>query len=200
MGVDIKQLAAGLGVSASTVSRALNGYTDIKAETRERIIKRAHELNYHPNLRAQRLAKGRADAVGIVYPFDNGYVGNPKFLEMISTFSARLESDGIDLLLAAAGDVTEMATYGRLVRGGRVDAILLADTKVIDPRIDFLQQAGIPFLSHISNCAATVSIRLSFCAVSIWRLFRRVAAIKTQATVTIKSQRSTSAATFRLFL
>jgi LacI family transcriptional regulator len=148
MGVDIKQLAAGLGVSASTVSRALNGYTDIKAETRERIIKRAHELNYHPNLRAQRLAKGRADAVGIVYPFDNGYVGNPKFLEMISTFSARLESDGIDLLLAAAGDVTEMATYGRLVRGGRVDAILLADTKVVDPRIDFLQQAGIPFLCY----------------------------------------------------
>jgi LacI family transcriptional regulator len=138
MGVDIKQLAAGLGVSASTVSRALNGYTDIKAETRERIVKRANELNYHPNLRAQRLAKGRADAVGIVYPFDNGYVGNPKFLEMISAFSARLESSGIDLLLAAAGDASEMATYGRL----------LADTKVVDSRIDFLQQAGIPFLCY----------------------------------------------------
>jgi LacI family transcriptional regulator len=148
MGVDIKQLAAGLGVSASTVSRALNGYTDIKAETRERIVKRANELNYHPNLRAQRLAKGRADAVGIVYPFDNGYVGNPKFLEMISAFSARLESSGIDLLLAAAGDASEMATYGRLVRGGRVDAILLADTKVVDSRIDFLQQAGLPFLCY----------------------------------------------------
>jgi LacI family transcriptional regulator len=148
MGVDIKQLAAGLGVSASTVSRALNGYTDIKAETRERIVKRANELNYHPNLRAQRLAKGRADAVGIVYPFDNGYVGNPKFLEMISAFSARLENSGIDLLLAAAGEASEMATYGRLVRGGRVDAILLADTKVVDSRIDFLQQAGIPFLCY----------------------------------------------------
>jgi LacI family transcriptional regulator len=148
MGVDIKQLAAGLGVSASTVSRALNGYTDIKAETRERIVKRANELNYHPNLRAQRLAKGRADAVGIVYPFDNGYVGNPKFLEMISAFSARLESSGIDLLLAAAGDASEMATYGRLVRGGRVDAILLADTKVVDSRIDFLQEASIPFLCY----------------------------------------------------
>ena len=148
MGVDIKQLAAGLGVSASTVSRALNGYTDIKAETRERIVKRANELNYHPNLRAQRLAKGRADAVGIVYPFDNGYVGNPKFLEMISTFSARLESSGIDLLLAAAGEASEMATYGRLVRGGRVDAILLADTRVNDSRIDFLQEASIPFLCY----------------------------------------------------
>lgn len=148
MGVDIKQLAAGLGVSASTVSRALNGYTDIKTETRERIVKRAHELNYRPNLGAQRLAKGRADAVGLVYPLDNDYVGNPKFLEMISAFSAQLESSGIDVLLAASRDATEMATYDRLVRGGRVDAILLANTKVHDPRIDFLLEAGIPFLGY----------------------------------------------------
>jgi LacI family transcriptional regulator len=148
MGIDIKQLAAGLGVSASTVSRALNGYTDIKAETRERIVKRANELNYRPNLGAQRLAKGRADAVGIVYPLDNDYVGNPKFLEMVSAFSARLENNGMDVLLAASHDSNEMATYDRLVRGGRVDAILLANTKVHDPRIDFLLQAGIPFLCY----------------------------------------------------
>ena len=148
MGVDIKQLAAGLGVSASTVSRALNGYTDIKAETRERIVKRANELNYRPNLGAQRLAKGRADAVGLVYPLDSDYVGNPKFLEMISAFSARLESQGIDVLLAASHATNEMATYDRLVRGGRVDAVLLANTKVHDPRIDFMLQAGIPFLGY----------------------------------------------------
>jgi LacI family transcriptional regulator len=148
MGVDIKQLAAGLGVSASTVSRALNGYTDIKAETRARIVKRANELNYRPNLGAQRLAKGRADAVGLVYPLDNDYVGNPKFLEMISAFSSRLESQGIDVLLAASHAANEMATYDRLVRGGRVDAILLANTKVHDPRIDFMLQTGIPFLGY----------------------------------------------------
>lgn len=148
MGVDIKQLAAGLGVSASTVSRALNGYTDIKTETRERIVKRASELNYRPNLGAQRLAKGRADAVGLVYPLDNDYVGNPKFLEMISGFSAQLESSGIDVLLAASRGANEMMTYDRLVRGSRVDAILLANTKVNDPRIDFLLEAGIPFLGY----------------------------------------------------
>jgi LacI family transcriptional regulator len=148
MGVDIKQLAAELGVSASTVSRALNGYTDIKVETRERIVKRANELNYRPNLGAQRLAKGRADAVGLVYPLDNDYVGNPKFLEMISAFSSRLESQGIDVLLAASHAANEMATYDRLVRGGRVDAILLANTMVHDPRIDFMLQTGIPFLGY----------------------------------------------------
>ena len=148
MGVDIKQLAAELGVSASTVSRALNGYTDIKSETRERIVKRANELNYRPNLGAQRLAKGRADSVGLVYPLDNDYVGNPKFLEMISALSSRLESQGIDVLLAASHAANEMATYDRLVRGGRVDAILLANTKVHDPRIDFMLQTGIPFLGY----------------------------------------------------
>jgi LacI family transcriptional regulator len=126
----------------------LNGYTDIKAETRERIVKRASELNYRPNLGAQRLAKGRADAVGLVYPLDNDYIGNPKFLEMISAFSKVLEKNGIDLILAASHAENEMATYDRLVRGSRVDAILLANTKVHDPRIDFLLQADIPFLGY----------------------------------------------------
>jgi LacI family transcriptional regulator len=148
MAIDIKQLAAGLGVSASTVSRALNGYTDIKTETRERIVKRAKELNYRPNLGAQRLVKGSADAVGIVYPLDNEYVGSPTFLEMIAAFSARLEASGLDLLLAASHGNNEMVTYDRLVRGGRVDAILLANTRVHEPRIDFLLEAGIPFLGY----------------------------------------------------
>jgi LacI family transcriptional regulator len=148
MSVDIKTLAASLGVSASTVSRALNGYTDINAQTRERIVQRAKELDYRPNLGARRLVKGRADAVGLVYPLDTDYLGNPKFLEMVAAFSAHLETAGIDLLLAAAHSKTELLTYDRLVRGRRVDGVLIANTRVEDPRIDFLKQANIPFVGY----------------------------------------------------
>jgi LacI family transcriptional regulator len=148
MGVDIKTLAASLGVSASTVSRALNGYTDINAQTRERIIQRAKELDYRPNLGARRLVKGRADAVGLVYPLDTDYLGNPKFLSMIAAFSDRLETAGVDLLLAAAHSKTELLTYDRLVRGRRVDGVLVANTLVNDPRIDLLKQLNIPFVGY----------------------------------------------------
>ncbi len=148
MTVDIKFLAASLGVSPSTVSRALNGYTDISAKTRERIAQRAKELNYQPNMGAQRLVRGRTDAVGLVYPLDTDLLGNPKFLTMLESFSDRLEKAGVDLLLAAARETTELVTYDRLVRGRRVDGVLLANTRVNDARIDYLKKANFPFLGY----------------------------------------------------
>jgi LacI family transcriptional regulator len=153
MTVDIKYLAASLGVSSSTVSRALNGYTDINEQTRERIVQRAKELNYRPNAGARRLASGRADAVGLIYPLDADYLGNPHFLDMIAAFSDRLERAGMDLLLTAAREKTELLTYDRLVRGKRVDGVLVANTRVNDPRIDFLQRAEFPFVGY-GRCGA----------------------------------------------
>jgi LacI family transcriptional regulator len=146
--VDIKSLAASLGVSASTVSRALNGYTDVSEQTRARVMQRAKELNYQPDPGARRLVKGRADAVGVVYPVDSDSLGNCDFLQMISGFSKALEEAGFDLLLAAARETNELSTYQRLVHGKRVDGILVANTLVDDPRIDYLQSAGIPFVCY----------------------------------------------------
>jgi LacI family transcriptional regulator len=146
--VDIKFLAANLGVAPSTVSRALNGYADISAKTRERIIQRAKELNYQPHIGAQRLVRGRTDAVALVYPLDTDLMGNPKFLTMIESFSDRLEQSGVDLMLAAAREKTELITYDRLVRGRRVDGVLLANTRVDDARIDYLKKVNFPFLGY----------------------------------------------------
>jgi LacI family transcriptional regulator len=146
--VDIKFLAASLGVAPSTVSRALNGYTDISAKTRERIVQRAKELNYQPHIGAQRLVRGRTDAVALVYPLDTDLMGNPKFLTMIESFSDRLEQSGVDLMLAAARENTELITYDRLVRGRRVDGVLLANTRVDDARIDYLKKVNFPFLGY----------------------------------------------------
>jgi LacI family transcriptional regulator len=146
--IDIKTLAASLGVSASTVSRALNGYTDINEGTRARIVARAKELNYQPNLGARRLVKGRAEAVGIVYPIDSDFLGNSGFLEMLSGFSRYMEEAGMDLLLAAAHKTNELLTYQRLVQGRRVDGLLVANTYVQDPRIDYLQSTGFPFVGY----------------------------------------------------
>ena len=49
--VTIRQLARLSGVSIGTVSRALNGYTDVNPDTRERIVRLAQELDYTPRRR-----------------------------------------------------------------------------------------------------------------------------------------------------
>ena len=66
--MSIVLLARDLGLSISTVSRALNGYDDVSQATRERIVKRARELGYKPNPGARRLKSGRSSMVGVILP------------------------------------------------------------------------------------------------------------------------------------
>lgn len=148
MPTDLKQLSARLGLSATTVSRALNGYDDVSAKTRERVEQMARELGYQPNRTARRLARGRADAVGLVYPLDAGDLGDPRFLEVIEGLSDRLEAADMDLLLASARERTELRTYERLVSGGQVDGVIVARTRVVDERIDYLRRTGVPMVAY----------------------------------------------------
>jgi LacI family transcriptional regulator len=146
--LNLKELSARLGLSPTTVSRALGGYSDVSAATRERVQQMARELGYQPNRAARQIALGRANAVGIVYPLGEDYLGNPAFLEMLRGLSNRIERDGIDLLLAASPQHDEMRTYDRMVRGRHVDALVVAHTRVVDPRIEYLRQADLPFVAY----------------------------------------------------
>lgn len=64
----IKEIAYRLGISTSTVSRALRGLPEIKAETRAAVVRVAEELDYQPNLLAKNLAKSRTKTIGVVVP------------------------------------------------------------------------------------------------------------------------------------
>ncbi len=148
MATDLKRLAALLSLSPTTVSRALNGYQDVSAATRQRVVEAAREHGYLPNPTARRLARGRADAVGIVYPLDAADLGDPCFLQVVEGVSDRLEAAGLDLLLAAARSRAELLTYQRLVNGGRVDGIIVARTRVVDDRVAYLQSVGMPAVTY----------------------------------------------------
>ncbi len=64
----IKDIAKILGISPSTVSRALKDHPDISEETKKRVIEIAHKLNYRPNLIAQRLKQKRTYTIGVIIP------------------------------------------------------------------------------------------------------------------------------------
>ena len=63
--VTIRQLARLSGVSIGTVSRALNGYTDVSPETRERVMRLARELDYTPAAAARSLKTQRSHVIGV---------------------------------------------------------------------------------------------------------------------------------------
>lgn len=68
MTVTIKDIARKLGISPSTVSRALRNHPDISPETKERVNTLANALDYQPNSIAQSLQKKRTNLVGVVVP------------------------------------------------------------------------------------------------------------------------------------
>ncbi len=64
----IIDIARKLGISPSTVSRALNDHPDIKKETKEKVRKVAKELRYTPNPIAQSLKTSRTTTIGVIVP------------------------------------------------------------------------------------------------------------------------------------
>ena len=81
--ITIKDIAKKLGLSTSTVSRALSDSWEIKKETKELVIKTAAELNYHPNTQAKGLVTKKSYTIGIVVPelvifFSYDYIRNTK--------------------------------------------------------------------------------------------------------------------------
>lgn len=146
--MNLKDLARQLGLSQTTVSRALNGYDDVNEDTRQRVIAAAQAGGYQPNPTARRLAIGRADAIGIVYPLDAHDLGDPQFLEVVAGMTESLDQIGMDLIIASSSPADELRSYQRMIRGRRVDGLVVARTRVHDPRLEFLQAENFPFVAY----------------------------------------------------
>ena len=64
----IRDVARSTNLSVASVSRALNGHSNVRPDTRARIIEAAERLGYVPNAAARSLSMARAHAVGVVLP------------------------------------------------------------------------------------------------------------------------------------
>ncbi len=72
--VTIKEIARQLGISKSTVSRALRDSSEISGDTKERVIALARALNYSPNPIALSLLKNQTQTIGVIVPaIDNAF-------------------------------------------------------------------------------------------------------------------------------
>ncbi len=154
--MSLSRIATALGLSVTTVSRARGGYADVSAKTRARVEAEAGRIGYRPNPVGRRLQSGRADAVGIVLPTAPGQFDDPFFLRFLAAIGPCLRKAGLDLLVTTARPgPEEMDAYRHLVEGRRVDGLLLARTRVQDPRIGYLLAQGVPFVAHGRSHSAT---------------------------------------------
>ncbi|MGV8955773.1 MAG: LacI family DNA-binding transcriptional regulator [Cypionkella sp.] len=170
--MNLKELAQKLNLSPTTVSRALNGYPEVNAATRDRILSAAKRYNYRPNTRAIRLATGRAMAVGHVFPgATKNEIMNPVFADFIAGAGEVYATNGYDMLLSVVTDEAEADTYRDLKSRGAVDGVIVHAVRAGDARIQSLLDLGLPFVSH--GRATGVDLPYSWVDVNNRRAFLR---------------------------
>lgn len=88
--ITIKDIAREVGMSVSTVSRALAGDKNIRSETRDKVVEVAFRLGYRPNPVARNLKSGRSNTIGVIVP------------EMVTPFASEIVA-GIQEIMYPAG-------------------------------------------------------------------------------------------------
>ncbi len=144
----IRDVARRAGVSPATVSYVLNNSGPVRPETRERVLQAIAELGYHPHAGARQLKRRRTDTVGLILPTGERRLSDPFFLELIHALGDACAAHQLDLLIATCRDpAADLLLIDRLSKGRRVDGFILIDLQRQDPRIPYLQEAGIPFVA-----------------------------------------------------
>ncbi len=147
--VTIRDMATELGLSITTVSRALGGYSDVGAETRRRVADMADRLGYRPNRNAQRLVTRRTHMFAWVQSDNDRNFVDPHFIEVLAGVLRGVRVGGYDVILSSDTPERQIAVYDRYVRDNSVDGFLVnLPQQTDDKRISFLIDSGQPFIVH----------------------------------------------------
>jgi DNA-binding LacI/PurR family transcriptional regulator len=146
----IRQLAQDLQISIGTVSRALNGKSDVNPETRKRVLEAAERLGYVPNQSGRSLRKGATGVVGFMVQTgpEISSQGDSFFMSVFDGVQSVLSRHQLDLVaLLCSSEEDPNAYLRRTVARGFADAIILSATRRRDERFELLHRHQIPFIS-----------------------------------------------------
>lgn len=147
--MNLKELSEKLGLSQTTVSRALNGYPEVREATRERVLDAARRYNYSPNTRAKSLATGQSMAIGHVVPTSTTHeMVNPIFADFTAGAAQTYAQHGYEMVISTVPDGDEEKVYRKLKARGTVDGVLVHAPAMDDPRLSIIENLGLPYAVH----------------------------------------------------
>jgi LacI family transcriptional regulator len=145
----IRDLARTLNLSITTVSRALDGYSDVSVKTRERVIHTAQEMGYSPSSAARQLRRKRSDAIGYILPTSSPRFSDPFYATFLAGLCDEAAEHQIDLIVSSSPPDSnlERAMYQRWFQSLRVDGLILNRIRLQDWRINYLSENKVPFVT-----------------------------------------------------
>lgn len=146
--ITIKDVAKRAGVSPSTVSRVISNNKRISPSTTAKIRKIMEEMGYHPNIMAKNLVSNTTNTIGIILPrpAEEAFL-NLFFPELIHGMVSQTTHAGYDLMMTSGtNEREEVEAITRLVKGRRVDGVVLLSSRKNDRVISFLHADKFPFV------------------------------------------------------
>lgn len=172
--VTIKDVAKKAGVSVSTVSRALNNYSDISVDTRENIKKIAEDMGYKANIVAKSLSSSRSFRLGIlVEDYETAGKLNPLVFEILMGFKNAASRQGYEIvILSTTSDMQKSQNLTRLFSEKQLDGAFIMGLKMTDKYYKELSTIKYPCILqdiYIQNpmvgCIGVDNIKGAFMAV-----------------------------------
>lgn len=146
--VSIKDIAEECGVSAATVSKALNNHDDISSVTRERVQEAAKRLGYLPNSMARALKTKKTYNIGVlmVDQADSG-LKHHYFASILDSFKVMMERSGYDLTFISSQIGEKTCSYYEHCLYRNVDGVLAACVDFTAPEVQVLLESSLPIVS-----------------------------------------------------
>jgi len=148
MAVTIKELSAVCGLSVSTISKALNGYPDVSAETREQVRAAAAKMGYRPNALARGLKLGRTFNLGVLYTTDAPEsFTHSYFSPVLESFKSEAERRGYDITFITHLTGRNNMTYLEHCLYRNVDGVCIVCSHFDDPQVLELISGPLPLVT-----------------------------------------------------
>lgn len=191
----IYDVASALGVSASTVSRAISGKGRVGEETKVKILNYMEENQFH--LRSHKMEKNpRTRNVAIVVPEVKELMDIPFFYVCIFGVNEMAMARGYDMFVVTTSG-QDISHLKRLVDNGKVDGMILSRTYTGDILASYLKQCGIPFVT-IGTCDDDEIVQVNYdnegacrdlTSILLARGMRRIAYLGTQDKYVVNDER-----------
>jgi LacI family transcriptional regulator len=139
----IRDVAKAAGVHPSTVSRVINGNSNISQDTVKKVLSVIKELNYTPNALARGLKTNKLHTFGMLIPD----IANPFFAGLARGVEDAANEYGYNVILCNTDDCFEKEiTYLRLLKERRIEGLILANAKFRDKSIIELEKRNFPYM------------------------------------------------------
>lgn len=146
---NLRQIATELGLSVTTVSRALKDGPEVRPGTIQRVKAAAAAAGYVPNLHGRALRTGLTRTLTAILPMETrDYLSDIAKLPLIEGLTLAARERGYSLSVYSTTPEEEpQENLSRVIQTGGADGIIITRMVSEDPRIPFLLEHNIPFIT-----------------------------------------------------